>query len=67
MDEEKKRSSVGCTRIRSTSNMRFMWADNCLVLSHSKEHQEQMLKYHIEEAGKMDLEPKPASLLWTST
>ena len=32
-----------------------------------KEHLEQMLEDLIEEAGKVDLEPKPASLWWTST
>ena len=31
------------------------------------EHVEQMLKDLIEETGKVDLEPKPASLSWTST
>ena len=34
---------------------------------HPKEHLEQMLKDLIEEAVKVDLEPKPASLWWTST
>ena len=32
-----------------------------------KEHREQMWKDLIEEAGKVDLEPKLASLWWTST
>ena len=36
-------------------------------MSHSKEHLEQMLKDLTEEVGKVDLEPKPASLGWTST
>ena len=45
----------------------FMWADNFGIMSHSKEHLEQMLKDLLEEAGKVDLEPKPASLWWTST
>ena len=36
-------------------------------LSHSKKHLEQMLKGLIEEAAKVDLEPKLASLGWTST
>ena len=44
----------------------FMCADNFGIMSHSKEHLEQMLKYLVEEAGKVDLEPKPASLWWTS-
>ena len=45
----------------------FMWADNFWIMSQSKEHLEQMLKYLIEEASKVNLEPKPASLWWTST
>ena len=36
-------------------------------MSHSKEYLEQMLQDLFEEAGKVDLEPKPASLWWTST
>ena len=34
---------------------------------HSMEHMEQMLKDLIEEAAKVDLELKRASLWWTST
>ena len=45
----------------------FLWAVNFWIMSHSKEHLEQMLKDLIEEAVKVDLEPKPASLWWTST
>ena len=45
----------------------FMWADNCWVKSHSKAHLEQMSKDLIQEAGRWDLEPKPASLWRTST
>ena len=45
----------------------FMWADNFLMMSHSKKHLEQMVKDLIEEAARVDLEPKPASLWWTST
>ena len=45
----------------------FMWADNFWVISHSKKHLEQMLFDLIEEAAEVDLEPKPASLWWTST
>ena len=37
-----------------TSNMQ-------LSVSHSKEHLEQMLKDLLEEAGKVDLDPKPAN------
>ena len=44
-----------------------MWADNFWIMSNSKEHLEQMLKDFIEEAEKVDLEPKPASLWWTNT
>ena len=36
-------------------------------MSHSKEHLEQMLRDPFEEASRWDLEPKPASLWWTST
>ena len=32
----------------------FMWADNFWIMSHSKEHLEQMLKDLIEEAAKVD-------------
>ena len=45
----------------------FMWADNFWIKPHSKEQLEQMLKDLIEEAGKVDLEPEPASLWWAST
>ena len=44
-----------------------MWADNFWIISHSKKHLEQMLKDLVEEAAKVDLEPKPVSLWWTST
>ena len=44
----------------------FMCADNFWTMSHSKKHLEQMLKDFIEEAAKVDLERKPASLWWTS-
>ena len=45
----------------------FTWADNHWIMSHSKTHLEQMMKDLIEEAERWDLEPKPASLWWTST
>ena len=45
----------------------FMWADNFWNMSNSKKHPEQMLENLIEETAKVDLEPKPASLWWTST
>ena len=44
----------------------FMWA-NFWIMSHSKKHLEQMPKDFIEEATKVDLEPKPVSLRRTST
>ena len=68
MDDEKKRRSLGCRRRKCASIVYFlMCADNFWIMSHSKEHLEQMVKTLIEEAGKVDLEPKPASLWWTST
>ena len=45
----------------------FMQADNFWIMSHSKEHLEQMLRDLVEEANRWDLEPKPASLWWTRT
>ena len=45
----------------------FMWADNCWIMSHSKENLEQLLRDLIEEASRWDSVPKPASLWWTST
>ena len=33
-----------------------MWANNFWVVSHSREHLEQMLKHFIEEAARVDLE-----------
>ena len=45
----------------------FMWAGNFWIMSHSKKHLEQMLKDLIEEAAKVDLETRPASLWLTST
>ena len=44
-----------------------MWTDSFWIVSHSKTHLEQMLNYLIEEAAKVELEPKLASLWWTST
>ena len=45
----------------------FMCADNYWIMSHSKTHLEQMLRGLIEDAERWVLEPKPASLWWTST
>ena len=45
----------------------FMWADNYWILSQLKEKLEQMMKELVEEAKRWKLEPKPASLWWTST
>ena len=36
-------------------------------MNHSEKHLEQMLRDLIEDAAKVDLEPKPANLWWTST
>ena len=36
-------------------------------MSHLNEKLEQLLRDLIEEASRWDLEPKPASLWWTST
>ena len=52
---------------RAHQMCRFMWADNFGIMSHSKENMERMLRVLIEEASRWDLEPKPASLWWTST
>ena len=46
---------------------RLFFVGNFWIMSHSKEHMEQMLRDLIEDANKLDLEPKPASLWWTST
>ena len=45
----------------------FMWTDSSWIMSHSKENSEQMSRDLVEEASRWDLEPKPASLWWTST
>ena len=45
----------------------FTWPDNFWIMSHSQAHQEQKLKDLIEEAERWDLDPKPASLWWTSS
>ena len=44
----------------------FMWTDNFWIMSRSKKHLEQMLEDLIKEPAKVDWEPKPASLWWTS-
>ena len=44
-----------------------MWADDFWVTPHRKENVEQTLRDLDEEASRRDLEPKPASLWWTST
>ena len=44
----------------------LVWAGNKWTLSHSKTHFQQIMKELIE-AERLNLEPKPASLLWTST
>ena len=45
----------------------FMLADNFWIMHHSKAHLEQMLRDLIQEAEEWELEPKLASLWWTST
>ena len=45
----------------------FMWADNYWIMSHSKTRLDQMMKDLNDEAERWNLEPKPASLWWTST
>ena len=69
MDETKKRCSYDIDTEGGGEHQicSFMWADNFWIMSHSKKHLEQMLKDLIEEAAEVDLEPKPASLWWTST
>ena len=44
-----------------------MWADDFWITPHRKENVEQTLRDLDEEASRRDLEPKPASLWWTST
>ena len=44
----------------------FRWAGNFWIMSHTKKL-EHMLRDLSEETSKWDLEPKPASLWWTST
>ena len=66
--DEKERRPLGCRRRRVyIKYVAVMWADTFGIMSHTKEHLEQMLKDLIEEAGTVDLEPEPASLFWTST
>ena len=48
-------------------NSVFLWADNYWIMSHSKEHLEQMVEDLIEEAERCDAEPKFASLWCAST
>ena len=45
----------------------FMLADNFWIVSHSDSNMERMPRDRQEEAGKLDLVPKLASLWWTST
>ena len=45
----------------------FMWVDIYWRLSHSKTYLQQMMMDMIDEAERCDLEPKLASLWWTST
>ena len=66
--KKRKRCSLGCREEEGVHQIcSFTWADNSWIMSHSQEKLEQMLKDLVEEAEKVDLEPKPASLWWTST
>ena len=67
VDEEENGSPYGHASRWSHQMCSFLWADNYWIMSHSKMHSEQMLKEFIEEAGRWDLEPKPASLWLSST
>ena len=44
----------------------FMWANKFWILFHTTIHLEQMTKELVEEAERWGLEPKLASLWWTS-
>ena len=53
---------------KKSSNLQFhVCRHNCCAVSHSKTHLERMMKDLVQEAGRWDVEPKPASLWWTST
>ena len=67
-DWRKKRKGVLLDLGRDGVHRRcsFLWADHFGIMSHSKVHLEQKFKDLIEEAGKVDQEPKPASLWWTN-
>ena len=67
MNEEKKGILLDLESERVHQMCSFMCADNFWIMLHSKENLEQMLRDLIEEASRWDLEPKPASLWWTST
>ena len=45
----------------------FMWADNHWIMSHNQENEERMKNQLVEEVERWDMEPKSASLWWTST
>ena len=62
-----RQGSVQTPKEDSTKVCSLMWADNCWIPSHSKEHRELMMKELVEEARRWGLEPKPASLRCTRT
>ena len=51
MDAEKKWYSLDLKGERAHQICSFMWADNCWILSHSKENLQHMLRELIEEAS----------------
>ena len=66
---EEKRRRIHFVEIRGKSRQicRILWADNYRVLSHAKEHLQQLAKDVTDEADVWDLEPKSASLRWSNT
>ena len=66
MDEEKKGSLLDLEGERVHQICSFMWTDNFWIMSHTQDNLETNLQDLIEEASRWNLEPKPASLRWTS-
>ena len=57
MDKEKKGILLDMEGERTHQICIFLWADNFWIMSHSKEHLEQMLRDLIEEANRWDKKP----------
>ena len=57
MDKEKKGILLDMEGERTHQICSFLWADNFWIMSHSKEHLEQMLRDLIEEANRWDKKP----------